>query len=146
MYIQLNLNNKTVNKLAVSTVWNDRCTSPFVNVARELSPPHVFELETGSGCWKAGCRSRRSLAALELLEGMSKKKWAQTINQSLIGKTLGVCPQFQGWYKIKITEYNLKMRKTTINISSHYLMKEKHITWYIFIVHLHFFYVLLGKN
>lgn len=39
-------------------------------IAAVLSPPHVL-VDTGSGCWNAGCRSSRSLAALELLRG----KW-----------------------------------------------------------------------
>lgn len=32
------------------------------------SPPHVLAAEIDSGCWKAGCRSRRSLAAFALLK------------------------------------------------------------------------------
>lgn len=60
-----------------------------------LSPPHVLLVETDSGCWKAGCRSSRSLAALELLEGTSRKTRALRINQSIIDKTLGSLLSFK---------------------------------------------------
>lgn len=37
------------------------------------SPPHVLVAGMDRGCWKAGCRSSRSFAALELLEETSRK-------------------------------------------------------------------------
>lgn len=65
------------------------CKSGSSMKAVELSPPHVLLVERGSGCWKAGCRSRRSLAPLDVLEGTSRKIKIRTINQSFIDQTLG---------------------------------------------------------
>lgn len=39
----------------------------------ELSPPHVFVVDGGSDCCKAGCRSSSSLAALDVLVGNGQK-------------------------------------------------------------------------
>lgn len=76
-------------------LWGTKDVYVFINVVgtwteelprrAELSPPHVLVVEIGSGCWKAGCRSSRSLGALELLKGTSRKR-AWRINQSLIDK------------------------------------------------------------
>lgn len=47
--------------------------SESCQIAAALSPPHVL-LDTGSGCWNAGCKSSRSLAALELLTGKRRTR------------------------------------------------------------------------
>lgn len=51
----------------------------------EPSPPHVLVVEMGSGCWKVGCRSSRSLAAAELL-------WEQEGNKDMDDEPLKMCP------------------------------------------------------
>lgn len=46
------------------------CVSQWTQLGPAASsPPHVLAAEMFSGCWKAGCRSSRSLAAFELLKG-----------------------------------------------------------------------------
>lgn len=55
-------------------------------VGAVFSPPHVL-VDTGSGCWNAGCRSSRSVAALELLTGKwrtQRKSWCDITSSNYV--------------------------------------------------------------